>query len=52
MLHYNCNMYGIEQTPKGTYNGETLPSRFKFDLQVVGLAFHSCRRLGSVASLG
>ena len=51
-LYYNYYRYGTEQTLKGTYNGETLPSRFKFDLRVVGLVFHSRRRLGSVASLG
>ena len=47
-----CNRYGIEQTLNGTYNGETLPSRFKFDLRVDGLVFHSRRRLGSEAYRG
>ena len=51
-IYYNCYKYGTVQTPKGTYNGETLPSRFKFDLRVVGPVFHTRRRLGSEASPG
>ena len=51
-IYYNYYRYGTEQMPKGTYNGETLPSRFEFDLRVDGLVFHSRRRLGSEASPG
>jgi len=50
LLYNYCNRYGTMQTPpKGTYNGKTLPSRFKFVLRVDGLVVHS-RRLSSVAS--
>src|SRR3954466_14634918 len=49
---YNCYRYDTVQTPKGTYNGETLPSCFYFHLRVFGLVFHSLSRLGSVAPLG
>ena len=38
-IYYNYYRYDTKPTPKGTYNGETLPSRFKFDLRVVGLVF-------------